>query len=70
MGGITNKRFFGIVVADIDDADRQVDLSFAPRGKDPLDDGHLDRCLSWALASLADLKAKGYVFQLPSAAQN
>ena len=65
-----SKRFFGIVIADIDDEDHQVDLSFAPRGRDPLDDGHLDRCLNWALSSLADLETKGYAIQLPGAVQN
>lgn len=63
-------KHFGMVEANISDEDRQVELRFHAPGKQPLGEQMRQKCLQWALASLADLEKNGYVIQLPGAAQN
>lgn len=65
-----NKKFYGLVEAIINDDERQVQLSYRAPGKQPLDESTRLKCLDWALSALADLKAQGYIFELPGAAQN
>lgn len=62
---IMETRHFGLITARIFDADRRVELSFSPRYKDPISDQVRDRCLTWALDSLADLQEHGYIFKTP-----
>ena len=58
-------KHYGLVTAKIDDQDHKIALSFSDRGKQPLDRSHPQRCLSWALAALAELTDQGYVITIP-----
>ena len=59
------RRYFGLIYALIDHKNKRVELTYSPRYKDPLSDGHRQRCLSWALTALSEYQDRGYVFTVP-----
>lgn len=65
----TNRRYFGLISADIDHKNKRVDLLFRPKSDHPtaLSDGHRQRCLIWCLDALAELREAGYLFSGPEA---
>ena len=63
-------KYYGLVTATIDETRKRIKLEYSKRGKQPLDRGHPERCLSWALAALADYQDRGYIFETPGAVKS
>ena len=55
-----NKRYFGRVIAEIDDKTKVIRLAYAPRRAQPISDKTQKKCVKWALRSLETYKEQGY----------
>jgi hypothetical protein len=58
-------KHFGAITAIVDDQARSIELRWSPRYRDPLDSKYPQRCLRWAIGSLAEFTDQGYEITPP-----